>query len=89
MDQVRKSELEGIGLWIQASVKDPESLNTPLPTLGDLNLDEELLQHARIDRVLSRFVDIVWSQFERCANCHSPERNAKQVEKNGERMSYN
>lgn len=88
MDQVRKSELEGIGEWIRASVKDPESLNTPLPQLNDLKLDEPLIRHTRKDHVLSRFVDVVWSQFERCANCHSPDRNAKQVEKNGEQMSW-
>lgn len=88
MDQVRKSELEAIGQWILASVKDPEALNSPLPELNDLKLDDALIRHARKDRVLDRFVDIVWSQFERCANCHSPERNAKQVEKNGVQMSW-
>jgi hypothetical protein len=88
MDQVRKSELESIDQWIRASVRDPESLNTPLPALNDLKLDETLIRHARKDRVLARFVDVVWSQMERCANCHSPERNAKQVEKNGEQMSW-
>ncbi|MEO8268264.1 MAG: hypothetical protein ABI557_01010, partial [Aureliella sp.] len=30
----------------------------------------------------------VWSQLERCANCHSPDRNQKQVERNGEQMSW-
>ncbi len=88
MDQVRKSELEGIGQWIRASVVDPELLDTPLPELNDLKLDEKLIRHARKDHVVSRFVDIVWSQLERCANCHSPDRNAKQVEKNGEQMSW-
>lgn len=88
MDQVRKSELEAIGQWIDASVRDPDSLNAPLPKLNDLKLDETLIQHARKDRVLTRFVDVVWSQLERCANCHSPERNAKQVEKNGSQMSW-
>jgi hypothetical protein len=88
MDQVRKSELEAIGKWIHASVADPESLNAPLPKLNDLVLDEKLIRHGRRDHVLSRFIDVVWSQFERCANCHSPDRNAKQVEKHGERMSW-
>ena len=88
MDQVRSSELKAIGEWIRASVRDPDSLDTPLPELNDLKLDESLIRHARKDRVLNRFVDAVWSQFERCANCHSPDRNAKQVEKNGERMSW-
>ncbi len=88
MNQVRTSELEGIGQWIHASVQDPESLNTPLPELDDLKLDEALIRHARRDHVLSRFVDVVWSQFERCANCHSPDRNAKQLEKHGEQMSW-
>ena len=88
MDQVRKAELDAITAWIQAAVDDPESLDAPLPHLDDLKLDEDLIQHARKDHVVSRFVDAVWSQFERCANCHSPDRNAKQVEKNGEQMSW-
>lgn len=88
MDQVRQSELEAIGAWIEASVKDPDSLNTPLPKWKDLELDESLIRHSRQDRVVSRFVDLVWSQFERCANCHSPDRNEKQVEKHGKQMSW-
>lgn len=88
MEQVRKSELDAIREWIQASVRDPDSLNTPLPKLNDLKLDEELIRHSRKDHVLGRFIDSVWSQFERCANCHSPDRNAKQVAKSGEQMSW-
>lgn len=88
MDQVRKSEFEAISQWIHASVRDPDSLNTPLPKLNDLKLDETLIRHARKDQVLNRFVDVVWSQLERCANCHAPDRNAKQVEKNGPHMSW-
>ncbi len=88
MDQVRKSELEGIGEWIRASAQDPESLNATLPELKDLKLDDKLMRHARKDQILSRFIDMVWSQFERCANCHSPDRNLKQVEKHGEQMSW-
>ena len=88
MDRVRQSELEAIGQWIHAAVRDPDSLNTPLPKLNDLKLDETLIRHTRTDRVLTRFVDVVWSQLERCANCHSPDRNAKQVEKNGSQMSW-
>jgi len=88
MDRVRESELEAIGAWIRAAVQDPESLNAPLPELKDLLLDEALIRHARKDQILHRFIDVVWSQFERCANCHSPDRNAKQVDKHGEQMSW-
>ena len=88
LDKVRKSELEGIGEWIRASIQDPESLNVPLPELTDLKLDAQLILHSRKDQVLTRFIDIIWSQMERCANCHSPDRNFKQVEKHGERMSW-
>lgn len=88
MDQVRKAELAAISDWIRASVQDPESLNAPLPELKDLKLDDKLIRHARKDQILHRFIEVVWSQLERCANCHSPDRNAKQVEKNGDRMSW-
>lgn len=88
MDRVRESELEAIGAWIRAAVQDPESLKAPLPELKDLLLDEALIRHARKDQILHRFIDVFWSQFERCANCHSPDRNAKQVDKHGEKMSW-
>ena len=87
-ERVRRAELDAIGEWIRSACQDPESLNTQLPELRDLTLDEALIRHARKDQVLGRFVDVIWSQLERCANCHSPDRNAKQVEKNGASMSW-
>jgi len=38
--------------------------------------------------VLASFADTVWSQLGRCANCHSPDRNARQVKEHGEQMSW-
>lgn len=88
LERLRRAELDAIGEWIRLASNDPESLEAPIPELRDLKLDEPLIRHARKDRVLDRFVSVIWSQLERCANCHSPERNAKQVEKNGESMSW-
>ena len=48
---------------------------------------EELIRHARSDRVLGWFVENVWSEVGRCAACHSPEKNAEQVKKHGKQVS--
>ncbi|MBM3963894.1 MAG: hypothetical protein FJ308_02345 [Planctomycetes bacterium] len=88
LKRLRRAELKAIGEWIRSASNDPDSLDIPLPELRDLRLDESLIRHARKDKVLDRFVSVIWSQLERCTNCHSPERNSKQVEKNGEMMSW-
>ncbi|MFO1062484.1 MAG: hypothetical protein U0892_01240 [Pirellulales bacterium] len=88
MDRVRASESEALRMWITAAVNDPKMLDVPVPNFGDLRLEDAVIRHVRQDKILDRFVSSVWSQLERCAGCHSPERNAKQVEKNGEQMTW-
>lgn len=88
ISKVREAELAAITQWVTAAVNDPSFLNEPLPKNKDLDIDVDLIRHTRKDRLLDRFVATVWSQLERCANCHSPDRNQKQVEKNGEQMSW-
>ena len=39
-ERVRRAELDAIGEWIRSACQDPESLNTQLPELRDLTLDE-------------------------------------------------
>lgn len=73
IEKVRVAELEAITAWITASVKDPDSLNVPLLIVNDLQLDRELILHSRKDHVTDRFSVAIWSQLERCANCHSPD----------------
>ncbi len=88
IDKVREAELSAITAWVSAAVKDPELLNEPLPKHQDLQIATALVRHMRKDQLVNRFINVMWSQLERCANCHSPDRNQKQVEKNGEQMSW-
>ncbi|MCH8046912.1 MAG: hypothetical protein IID44_24690 [Planctomycetes bacterium] len=87
--KVRKQELEAFRAWIHAAVKDP----TLAMTQGDGKLlgptiPDEVIRHARTDRVLASFIDNVWTEIGRCAACHSPDRNQKQVAKHGEEVSW-
>ncbi len=88
-DKVRQEELAAFRGWIQAAVKDPALLASKS---GDAKigpqLPDEVIRHARKDRVLSSFVDRVWSEVGRCAACHSPDRNQEQVKKHGEHISW-
>ena len=88
-DKVRQEELAAFRGWIAAAVKDPSLLASKAgdPKIGP-QLPDEVIRHARKDRVLSSFVDRVWSEVGRCAACHSPDRNQEQVKKHGEHISW-
>jgi hypothetical protein len=86
---VRKEELAAFTAWIEEAVRDPELLKAKAgsETIGP-KLPVEVVRHARNDRVLASFVDNVWSEVGRCAACHSPLLNKKQVQEHGERVSW-
>ncbi|MEZ6078923.1 MAG: hypothetical protein R3C56_25600 [Pirellulaceae bacterium] len=86
--RVRTAEHEAIQAWIEAACANPALLEQPIVQHRDLAFDTKLIRHARADQIEMRFIAAIWSQLERCANCHSPDRNQKQVEKNGELMSW-
>ncbi len=88
IQRVRQAEEDALKKWIMAAVREPELLNEPLPAGNDLELPLEFIRHTRQDHVVDRFCEAIWSQLSRCANCHSPERNQKQVRKNGQQMSW-
>jgi mono/diheme cytochrome c family protein len=87
-DKVRQEEYKAFRAWIAAAVKDPAlaKAKTTDGTIGP-DLPEEVIRHAGKDRVLSSFLDNVWSEVARCAACHSPDRNQQQVKKHGEHIS--
>jgi len=87
--EARKQELEAFREWIRAAASDPELRDAPggNEKLGP-RLPEEVIAHTREDHVVERFVDLVWSEVERCAGCHSPLLNKKQVEEHGEQVSW-
>jgi hypothetical protein len=88
IDRVRKAEFAALKTWITAATKDPDLLKQPLQQDDDLQLPVEFIRHARNDHVLARFCEAIWSQLGRCASCHSPDRNQRQVEKHGEQMTW-
>ncbi|MEY4566128.1 MAG: hypothetical protein RLY14_1098, partial [Planctomycetota bacterium] len=88
LEKVRKSEYESIRIWIETSLRDKKYRDAEPIVPADLRLSKDLVLHTRRDQVETRFVDAIWSQLGRCVNCHSPERNAKQVAENGEQMSW-
>jgi hypothetical protein len=88
--KMREREYEAFRAWIHAAVKDPMLLAAQ-PDDSDLlgaPLPVEVIRHARTDRVLSSFIENVWSEVGRCAGCHSPDRNQKTVEEWGEQVSW-
>jgi mono/diheme cytochrome c family protein len=51
-------------------------------------ISNEVIRHARRDRVLASFIDNIWTEVGRCAACHSPDRNQKQVKEHGDQVSW-
>ncbi len=88
-ENVRQEEYEAFRAWIAAAVKDPTLAKSKATdvTIGP-DLPEEVIRHARTDRVLASFIDNVWAEVGRCAACHSPDRNQQQVKKHGEHISW-
>jgi len=87
-NKVRDAEFEAMRSWICAATSDASFLSVPVAKLDDLGYESELVKHVRTDQVIERFITAIWSQLERCANCHSPDRNQKHREKHGETMSW-
>ncbi|MBC8289725.1 MAG: hypothetical protein H8E37_05355, partial [Planctomycetes bacterium] len=83
MDKVRDQELIAFRAWIRAAVKEPELLAATSDVEIGTTLPPEIIRHARSDRVLSSFIDNIWSEMGRCINCHSPERNRRKIGRNG------
>ena len=88
-EKVRKEEFEAFRDWIRAAVEDQQLLE---PKLAEVpvgpQIPAEVIRHARTDRVLSSFIENIWTEVGRCAACHSPDRNQKQVREHGEQVSW-
>ncbi len=88
-DRVRQAEYEAFAAWIKAAAADPKLLSAKdaAAPIGP-QLPDEVIRHARRDRVLASFIDNIWSEVGRCAACHSPDRNQEKVKKHGEQVSW-
>lgn len=88
-EQVRQQEYDAFRAWIRAAVNDSGLLaDTGDAEAAGPQVAEEVIRHARKDRVLVSFVENIWSEVGRCAACHSPDRNQKQVKEHGEQVSW-
>jgi hypothetical protein len=87
--KVRAEELAAFRTWIAAAAKDPQILSAK-PTAGQVGpvVPVEIVRHARRDRVLESFVENIWIERERCAGCHSPDKNQRLIAKHGEHISW-
>lgn len=88
-EKIRAEESAAFRAWIAAAVKDSAlaAAKTADPAIG-AKLPPEVIRHARQDHVLQSFIDNIWAEAGRCAACHSPDRNAQQVKKHGEHISW-
>lgn len=87
--KVRRTEYEAFRDWIHAAVADPKLLGTKKTDAKiGMELPVEVVRHMRRDRVLNSFVENIWSEIGRCINCHSPERNQRQVREHGQQVSW-
>ncbi|RLS57818.1 MAG: hypothetical protein DWH91_03695 [Planctomycetota bacterium] len=86
--EVRQAELDAFRAWIRAAVSDPKLLAAKTQLTVGPEVPDEVIRHARQDRVLQSFVDNIWLEVGRCAGCHSSDQNAEQVKKHGEQMSW-
>lgn len=82
--RVRAEEYKAFQAWIRAAVKDPALIAAKANDnqLGP-TLPLEVIRHSRKGRVLTSFVENIWSEMGRCVNCHSPELNRKKIGRNG------
>lgn len=87
-DKVRQHEHDAFQAWIRAAVKDKDVLAAKATESIGPQVPDEVIRHARKDRVLASFIENVWSEVGRCAFCHSPDRNQKQVKEHGEQVSW-
>ena len=81
---LRAREHQAFRSWLRAAVRDPELLKAKATVSVGTELPDEVIRHARKDRVLSSFVENIWSEVGRCVNCHSPDRNRNKIGRNGQ-----
>jgi hypothetical protein len=88
-ENIRQQEYEAFRAWIGAAVEDPKLLTTK-DSVGPVGpqIPVAVIRHARQDRVLASFIENVWTEVGRCAACHSPDRNQKQVKEHGKQVSW-
>jgi hypothetical protein len=87
--KLRAEELSAFKEWIGAAARDSKltAAITHAEPIGP-RLPNEIIRHARRDRILDSFVENIWIERERCAGCHSPDKNKRLIEKHGDHISW-
>lgn len=91
--KARAAEREAFLAWIAACAKDPALRATPRLDAKEQAkppVSDEVIRHARTDRVLESFERNVWAFRFRCMNCHTEgtPQNEKHRRQYGERVSW-
>ena len=91
--KTRKAELEALADWIKRSAADPQMRKLPklaAEKQAKPARPNEVIRHARKDRLLESFTNNVWSMRFRCMNCHTEgnPQNDKLVKEHGERVAW-
>jgi len=72
-ESTRSAELAAFSAWITACCHDPKMRALPASTtLARPAVPNEVIRHARKNRIVDSFVRNVWSQRMRCFPCHTP-----------------
>jgi hypothetical protein len=91
--KTRKAEYEAFADWIKRSAADPKLRDLPklaADKQAKPKRPNEVIRHARKDRVVESFTNNVWPIRFRCMNCHtegSPQAQ-KLVKEHGERVAW-
>ncbi|HEY2412519.1 MAG TPA: hypothetical protein VGI40_09770 [Pirellulaceae bacterium] len=89
--KLRAEELAAFRTWITAAAKDPQIASAPFNANTEQigpTLPPGVIRHARRDRVLASFMENIWIERERCAGCHSPDKNQRLIKEHGEQISW-
>lgn len=92
-DKVRKAEYEAFAEWIKMCCNDPNLRDAPKLTdteKAQPPRPNEVIRHARKDRLLESFEQNVWSMRFRCMSCHieGTPQNDKLKKEHGERVAW-
>jgi hypothetical protein len=89
----RQAEYQAFAEWIKRSAADPNLRALPKANGDELakpKRPDEVIRHARKDRLLESFENTIWALRFRCMSCHieGTDENRKLVEKHGQRVAW-
>ena len=66
-DKIRQQEYDAFRAWIRAAVDEPNLVASKSAGKIGPTVSDEVIRHARNDRVLTSFIDNIWSEVGRCS----------------------